>query len=380
MHTNTLHKTVMTLDAGGTNFVFSAFRNQQEIVKPFALPANGHNLDVCLKTIIQGFEKISSLLHEAPVAISFAFPGPADYRNGVIGDLENLPAFRGGVALGPMLRQYFGVPVFINNDGDLFAYGEAIYGLLPELNHKIAARGGSRKFNNLIGVTLGTGFGGGLVRNNQLFLGDNGAAAEVWLLRSPLLKGSFAEENISARAIVREYAAACGFSSSKLTPHDIFNIATGHTDGNKEAALESFRFFGRALGASLAEAVTILDAPVVIGGGLSNAWPLFFPEMLEQLNSQLHGYNGNTVRRLVMEVLNLEDEKTYDIFKESRATKVKVPFSEQTAYYEPVKQIGIGISRLGASKAISLGACAFAINAIERLNENPPVCEAPGGV
>jgi glucokinase len=49
---------------------------------------------------------------------------------GIIGDLENLPTFKGGVALGPMLEEIFNIPVFINNDGDLFAYGEAIAGLL----------------------------------------------------------------------------------------------------------------------------------------------------------------------------------------------------------------------------------------------------------
>jgi glucokinase len=65
------------------------------------------------------------------VAISFAFPGPSDYPRGIIGDLGNLPCFRGGVALGPMLEDTFEIPVFINNDGDLFAYGEAIGGFLP---------------------------------------------------------------------------------------------------------------------------------------------------------------------------------------------------------------------------------------------------------
>ena len=60
-----------------------------------------------------------------PVAISFAFPGPADYPNGIIGGyLPNFPSFREGVALGPFLEYKFGIPVFINNDGDLFAYGE----------------------------------------------------------------------------------------------------------------------------------------------------------------------------------------------------------------------------------------------------------------
>jgi len=42
-----------------------------------------------------------------PAAISFAFLGPADYPNGIIGDLHNLPGFRGGVALGPMLEEKF---------------------------------------------------------------------------------------------------------------------------------------------------------------------------------------------------------------------------------------------------------------------------------
>ena len=96
-------------------------------------------------------------------ALSFAFPGPADYPNGIIGDLKNLPAFRGGVPLGPLLAETFGAPVFINNDGDLFAYGEAMAGLLPEVNGMLEAAGSPKRFRNLLGVTLGTGFGAGLV-------------------------------------------------------------------------------------------------------------------------------------------------------------------------------------------------------------------------
>ena len=57
------------------------------------------------------------MLNEPPVAISFAFPGPADYKRGIIGDLGNLPSLRGGIALGPMLEAEFGIPVFINNGG-----------------------------------------------------------------------------------------------------------------------------------------------------------------------------------------------------------------------------------------------------------------------
>ena len=89
---------------------------------------------------------MNSLGGEKPVAISFAFPGPADYPNGIIGGyLPNLPSLRDGVALGPFLEEKFGVPVFINNDGDLYAYGEALGGVLPQVNAKLEYLGSSKR-------------------------------------------------------------------------------------------------------------------------------------------------------------------------------------------------------------------------------------------
>jgi glucokinase len=115
------------------------------------------------------------------VAISFAFPGPADYANGIIDNSNNLPAFQGGVPLKSILEEEFGLPVYINNDGDLFAYGEALGGILPEINAQLEASGSPKRYKNLFGFTLGTGFGGGFVSNGQLITGDNVTAAEVWL-------------------------------------------------------------------------------------------------------------------------------------------------------------------------------------------------------
>ena len=129
----------MTLDAGGTNLVFSAIRGGEEIVAPVVCPTVADDLEACLQRIASGFEQVRRLLSEPSAAISFAFPGPADYRAGVIGDLPNFPAFRGGVALGPFLEHRFGIPVFINNDGNLFAYGEALSGVLPAVNARLAA-------------------------------------------------------------------------------------------------------------------------------------------------------------------------------------------------------------------------------------------------
>jgi predicted NBD/HSP70 family sugar kinase len=176
----------MTLDAGGTNFRFAAMRGHKPVTRTVALPSNGDNLDRCLANIGEGFARVKKLCPKPPVAISFAFPGPADYPNGIIGDLGNLPGFRGGVALGPMLEEKFGLPVCINNDGDLFAYGEAIAGFLPYVNGLLKKAGSPKRYNNLFGVTLGTGFGGGIVRRGELFVGDNSIAGEVWLLRHKL--------------------------------------------------------------------------------------------------------------------------------------------------------------------------------------------------
>ena len=153
-------RVVLTLDAGGTNFVFSALRSNQEIIEPVRLPSNADNLPRCLQTLTQGFQAVLQKLpaDALPAAISFAFPDPADYVHGVIGDLPNLPAFRGGIPLGGYLEEQFHLPVFINNDGNLYAYGEALGGFLPHLNQRLAEQGSPRRYQNLIGITLGTAF------------------------------------------------------------------------------------------------------------------------------------------------------------------------------------------------------------------------------
>ena len=159
---------VMTLDAGGTNLKFTAIRGNQLLFDPIYIPTEADQLDRCLANIVHGFTQVKAHCPQPPVAISFAFPGPADYPAGIIGDLPNLPGFRGGVALGPMLEDRFSIPVFINNDGDLFVYGEAIAGFLPYVNDLLEKAGSPKRYKNLFGVTLGTGFGGGIVRDGEL--------------------------------------------------------------------------------------------------------------------------------------------------------------------------------------------------------------------
>ena len=354
---------VMTLDAGGTNFKFSAIRGNQAITQPFSVPSNGDRLDVCLATLVNGFERVSQSLPEPPVAISFAFPAPADYPNGIIGDLYNLPGFRGGVALGPMLQEKFGIPVFINNDGDLFVYGEAIGGFLPYINGLLEKAGSPKRYRNLFGITLGTGFGGGLVRKGELFTGDNSMAAEIWLMRNRLNPETNAEEGACIRAVRRVYAEQAGIPFHEAPePKDIFEIGSGRQPGNQAAAREGFHRLGQVAGDAMGNALTLVDGLAVIGGGVSGAWPLFLPSLVSELNSHYSAPDGKTYRRLACPAFNLEDAGQLDVFLKGETRIIQVPGSDRTLEYDPLQRLGVGMSRLGTSEAVALGAYAFALN------------------
>ena len=127
---------ILSLDAGGTNLVFSGI-DSGETIKEYAIKTASHDLEEFLKKLIFGFREVLNAIGGTADAISFCFPGPADYEAGIIGDLENLPFFRGGVPLKQMLENEFGIPTYINNDGDLFTLGEAVAGLLPSTNLKL---------------------------------------------------------------------------------------------------------------------------------------------------------------------------------------------------------------------------------------------------
>jgi len=359
------NRIVMTLDAGGTNFVFSALQANEEIVTPVCLESNADNLQKCLDTLIEGFTRVKGGLTEAPVAISFAFPGPADYLNGIIGDLPNLKAFRGGVALGPFLREKFGIPVYINNDGDLFAYGEAIGGILPEINRKLSESGSTKQFRNLLGVTIGTGFGAGFVTNGKLHLGDNGSGGDVWVFRHKKYRNCITEEGVGISAIKRMYAEFSGNTQTTLSPKDIFDIADGTKEGDREAALKTYSEMGEEAGDTIAHAITLIDGMVVIGGGLTGAARYFMPSLMNELNGTISKLNGETFSRLEMKAYNLEEEHELDLFLKGNSELVMVPGTHKMVNYDSAKRIGIAISKLGACKAISLGAYAFALNTLD---------------
>ncbi len=344
----------MTLDAGGTNFVFSAIRGCREVVEPLRLDAVTNRVDRCLEVLVNGFRHVQqSLLPEKPVAISFAFPGPADYDAGVIGDLPNFPCFKGGVPMGPFLSEIFGLPVFINNDGNLFAYGEALSGVLPKMNNCLKQVGSTRRYRNLIGLTLGTGFGAGVVLDGRLLKGDNGCGGDVWLMRNVHRPEAIVEESVSIRAVKRIYRELSE-NKAELSPKDIYEIASGIKPGQADAAQAAFAKMGEAMADALAHALDMVDGLVVVGGGLSGAASFIFPALIKAIGPWVQ-----------MDVLDLTSEAGLQAFLSDDSSLVSIPGTEKQVRYRPGKKTGIAVSELGTSKAVSLGAYAYALSHID---------------
>jgi glucokinase len=356
---------VMTLDAGGTNLKFTAIRGNQLLFEPIYIPSEADQLDRCLANIVRGFTQVKAHCPQPPAAISFAFPGPADYPAGIIDNISNLPAFRGGVALGPMLEDRFDVPVFINNDGDLFVYGEAIAGFLPYVNDLLEKADSPKRYKNLFGVTLGTGFGGGIVRGGELLEGDNSASGEAWLLRNKLDPSINAEEGACIRAVRRVYAQVAGLPPDEAPqPKTIYEIGVGRAAGHRAAAVEAFRRLGEVAGDAIAQALTLIDGLVVIGGGISAAAGLFLPSLVDAMNDA-YVKGGQRLRRLIPLALNIEDPAQRELFLKGRTRTLVVPGGTRTVRHDPLQRTAVGLSRLGTSEAVAIGAYAFALRKLE---------------
>jgi glucokinase len=359
-------RVVLTLDAGGTNFIFHAFRQGKPMGEGIRKDAYANHLERCLSSIKEGFHEILKVVGERPVAISFAFPGPADYSRGIIDNSNNLPAFKGGVPLKDILEEEFGIPVFINNDGDLFAYGEALGGILPEINARLEASGSPKRYRNLVGFTLGTGFGGGFVSDGRLITGDNVTAAEVWLFSNRYHPMVNTEEVVSIRSVQRFYAAEAGLPDPyALEPREITEIARGEKEGDRFAAMTAYKLMGQALGDAVANVLTFTDGIAVIGGGITGASDLYMPAVMNELNARFDPDNEASMPRLVQKVFNLDNEQDRDAFYRDNSRSLTVPGTGRTISYDPLPRLAIATSTRGASVSISLGAYAFALQHID---------------
>ena len=261
---------VIGIDFGGTKIKFAVVSESGKILGEEILLATESNRPAkqIVETMKDGIKKATAsagLEINALDGIGIGSPGPLDLKNGIILDTPNLPTMR-NFPLKKEISNHFRLPVELNNDGNCFVLGEAFFGAAK--NAEIAC-----------GVTLGTGFGCGIVFHRKIFVGSTGTAAEVWCC--PYADSNF-EEYGSGRTVVRIFEKKTG---EKLDAKYIFQLA----QKKDQNAIDTFAEFGYNLGRIIAIMVNLLDPDVfVIGGSISNAWEFFEADLIKNLHQNIN--------------------------------------------------------------------------------------------
>jgi glucokinase len=92
---------------------------------------------------------------------------------------------------------------------------------------------------------------------------------------------------------------------------------------------------------------------------------LFLPSLVAELNRNYTGPTGNQFRRLPEVSFNLEDPKELKKFLKGSTKTITVPGSARKIKYDALQRIGVGVSRLGTSEAVAIGAYAFALRKLD---------------
>jgi glucokinase len=255
------------------------------------------------------------------------------------------------------------MPVFINNDGDLYAYGEALAGSLPFINKILTENNSSKRYQNLVGLTIGTGFGAGIVNQNRLLRGDNMCAGEIWTSSNRVDNNTNSEEGVSIRAVRYFFAEYANISLEKAPdPKTIFEIGTKKIEGNQIAAQKAYFKLGRFIGDSIANLITLTDGIVIIGGGVAGAKELIIPGIAHELMSEFTKLNGEKNKRLTHKVFCLNNSAELEEFVKDKSQIIKVPFSTTEVVYDIQARAAYMFSEFDTSEMISLGAFYYAIN------------------
>jgi glucokinase len=241
-------------------------------------------------------------------AVGVGFPGTLDYAKGLSILVTNLPGEWTEKPIQAILQTHLGRPVYVVNDARAFTLAEAL-------------RGAGRGYETVLGVTLGTGIGGGIVINGKLHLGLDGGAGEIGnhtVDFNGLPDGSGtpgglegyasgpAIAALGAKAVMQgvdtQIGALVNYDLNKITPAIIMQAAQ-NGDG---LAQDILTYAGTIIGAGIANAVTLI-APncIVIGGGVTKLgeW------ILQPIRQGIRRYNHTVIfEHLSIQVAQLGDE------------------------------------------------------------------------
>jgi glucokinase len=240
------------IDLGGTNVRIGQLANGRLVNQTKGASPGKMPLD---ESIAYLKAQIWKMFTPKTRGIGVGVPSVLDSETGIVYNVANIPAWV-EVPLKEILEKEFKVPVFINNDSNCFALGEKKFGK-------------GRPFKHLVGITLGTGVGAGIIINNQLYGGSNTGAGEIGCL--PYLD-----------ATLEDYCGSMFFQTQHRTTG---TDAAERARNNDPEALKIWNEFGKHIG-KLVEAVVFAYDPeaIIFGGGISSAFPLFESAMRKTMD------------------------------------------------------------------------------------------------
>ena len=280
-----MKKIIIAADLGGTNLRTAAVdENGAILFRTSRKTPRGEHADEIVRTIVESALECQKNCPEFAVkAISAAVPGTISVESGLIFKAPNLPALD-NFQISAALEKELGIKAIIENDANAAAIGENW-------------RGASKGFADSIMIMLGTGVGGGIIINGKILRGKDGTAGEIGHICVEPFGAACGcgsrgcvEQYSSASAIVRlakQLAAQFSKSSlnqhSQLTAHGVYQAGMA----GDELALEVFRQMGFYLGIALAGLINVLNPEaIIIGGGASAGWKLFFPYLKKTISQR----------------------------------------------------------------------------------------------
>ena len=248
-----LSKTIIGIDIGATS-IHAGLVVGENVIKDFIIstPKSKDKNDIidALKMLI------SKLMFINIDGIGFGIPGVVDYVNGIIRKSNNVSALN-NINLKGIIEQEFDIPVYINNDANCFAIGEKYFGL-------------GKDYDNIIGLTLGTGMGGGIIINGKLYSGKNCGAGEFCSI-------NYKEHDL-------EYYCSNQFFSNEynISALNAYNLV----GNNDEKAMSIFNEYGQNIGNTISMITLAYDPQIIIiGGSIAKAKKYFEKSMYQALET-----------------------------------------------------------------------------------------------
>lgn len=269
-------KSMIGVDLGGTNIRAGKIVDDKIIhLTKVSTPSKGSVDEV----MDQMYTVIDGCFDASTTSIGVGVPSVVNVEKGIVYDVVNIPSWK-IVPLKELLERRYNVPVYVNNDANCFAVGEKYFGK-------------AKLYKNIVGVTLGTGLGCGLIFNGKLYEGSNCGAGEFGNV--PYLLHN-----------VEYYCSGQFFTDEKkVKAIDIFHLA----QKGDASAIKLFAEYGFHLGEALKSILYAYDPEIVIlGGSVSQSFGFFKEAMYHALQDFAF---SSVLANLKIDVSELENSAIY---------------------------------------------------------------------